>query len=96
MQSPLNAIEEVRCDNHSKGDGLGRMNTNCISSLFINHTWAWDMGVNTDPGWQGVTKRSHSPPLSKEVCLAGGHIDFTFTLIKESPEECGTLFNVPW
>ena len=41
-------------------------------------------------GWE----RPHTPPLLKEVCLAGGHIDFTSTSIKESPEECGTPFNL--
>ena len=54
----------------------------------------WE-GVDANPRWHGVTERPHTPPLLKEVCLAGGNIDFTFTSIKESPEECGTPFDVP-
>ena len=70
------------------------MNSSGISSFLVNHAWTRDEGVNTDPGQHGVTERSHTPPLLKEVCLAGGHIDFTFTLIEESPEKCGTSFDV--
>ena len=40
-------------------------------------------------------QRSHTPPLLKEVCLTMGHINFTFTSIEESPEKCGTSFDVP-
>ena len=70
------------------------MNTNGISSFLIGHTWTGDDGVYTDARWHQVTERSHTPPLSKKVCLAGGHIDFTLTSIEESPEECGTFFDI--
>ena len=71
------------------------MDTNSISSFFVNYTWTGNDGVNTDPRWHRVTERSHAPLLLKEVCLTGSHIDFTFTSIKESPEKCGASFNVP-
>ena len=71
------------------------MNTNGISSFLVNHAWTGNEGVDTDPGWHGGTERPYTPPLLKEVCLVGGHIDFTFTFIKESPEECGTSFVIP-
>ena len=67
MQPFFNAIEEVSCgDHHLKSDGLGQLNTNGISSLLVNHAWTGDEGVDTDPGWHGVTERSHTPPLSEE------------------------------
>ena len=71
------------------------MDTNGISSFLVNHTWTGNEGVNTNSGWHGATERPHTPPLLKEVCLAGGHIDFTFTSIEESTEECGTSFDIP-
>ena len=71
------------------------MDTNSISSFFVNYTWTGNDGVNTDPSWHRVRERSHTSPLSKEVCLTRGHINFTFTSIKESPEKCGASFDVP-
>ena len=71
------------------------MDTNSISSFFVNYTWAGNDGVNTDPSWHKVTERSHTPPLLKEVHLTRSHIDLTFTSIKESPEKCGASFDVP-
>ena len=71
------------------------MNTNSISSFLVNYTGTGNEGVDTNPRQHGVTERLHTPPLLKEVSLAGGHINLTFTSIKESPEECGTPFNVP-
>ena len=71
------------------------MNTNSISSFLVNHAWTGNEGIDTNQGLHGATERPHTPPLSKEVCLAGGHINFTFTSIKESPEECGTSFDIP-
>ena len=70
------------------------MDTNSISSFFVDHTWARNDGVNTDPSWHRVTERTDTPPLLKEVHLTGSHIDLTFTSIKESPEECGTSLNI--
>ena len=67
--------------------------TNSISS-FVDHTWARNDGVNTDPSWHGVTEMTDMPPLSKEVHLTGSHIDLTFTSIKESSEKCGTSLDV--
>ena len=49
--------------------------------------------LSTMPGQE--MRVSTQIPLAKEVCLTGGHINFTFTSIKESPEECGTSFNDP-
>ena len=71
------------------------MNTNGISSFLVNYTWAGNDGANTNPRWHGVTERPHTPPLVKEVCLAGGHINLTFTSVEESPHECGTPFDIP-
>ena len=71
------------------------MDTNSISSFFVNYTWTGNDGVDPDPRWHRVTERSHTPPLLKEVCLTEGHINFTFTSIEESPEKCGTSFDVP-
>ena len=71
------------------------MNTNGISSFLVNYTRTRNDGVNTNPRWYGVAEMPHIPPLSKEVCLAGGHIDFAFTSIKEIPEECGIPFGIP-
>ena len=71
------------------------MDTNSISSFFVNDTWTVNDGVNTDPSWHRVTERSHAPPLSKEVCLTKSHIDLTFTSIEESPEKCGASFDIP-
>ena len=70
------------------------MDTNGISS-FVNYTWAGNDGVDTDPSWHGATERSHTPPFSKEVHLTRSHIDLTFTSIEESPEKCGTSFDIP-
>ena len=28
------------------------------------------------------------------LCQAGGHINFTFTSVKESPQKCGTPFDI--
>ena len=70
------------------------MNTSGISSFLVNYTGTGNEGVNTNPRWHGAAERPHTPPLSKEVCLAGGHSDFTFTSIEESPEECGTPFYI--
>ena len=71
------------------------MNTNSISSFLVNYTRTGNEGVNTNLRWHWATERLHTPPLLKEVCLAGGHIDFTFTSIEESTEECGTPFDIP-
>ena len=68
--------------------------TNSISSFFVDYTRARNDGVNTDPSWHGVTERTHTLPLSKEICLTRSHIDLTFTSIKESPEKCGTSFDI--
>ena len=53
------------------------------------------MGVNTDPSWHKATKRSHTPPLLKEVHLTRSHINFAFTSIEESAEKCGAPFDIP-
>ena len=66
-----------------------------VSALSLSTTPGWNEGVNTNPRWHGVAERLHTSPLLKEVCLAKGHIDFAFTSIKESPEECGTPFDIP-
>ena len=71
------------------------MDTNSINSFFVNYTWVGNNGVDTDPSWHRATERSHTPPLSKEVCLTGSYIDLTFTSIEESPEKCGTSFDIP-
>ena len=70
------------------------MNTNSISSFFVDYTWARNDGVDTDPSWHGATERTHTPPISKEICLTRSHIDLTFASIKESPEKCGTSFDI--
>ena len=71
------------------------MNTNSISSFLVNYTWTGNEGVNTNPRWHGAAEGPHTPPILKEVCLAGGHINFALTSIEESPEECGTPFDIP-
>ena len=71
------------------------MNTNGISFFLVDNTWTGNEGVNTNPRWHGATERPHTPPLVKEVCLPGGHINFTFTSVEESPQEYGTPFDVP-
>ena len=71
------------------------MDSNSVSSFFVNYTWAGNDGVNTDPSWHKAMERSHTPPLLKEICLTRSHIDFTFTSIEERPEKCGTSFNIP-
>ena len=71
------------------------MDTNSISSFFVNYTWAGNDAVDTDPSWHWATERSHTPPLLKEVCLTRSHIDLTFTSIEESPEKSGASFDVP-
>ena len=94
MHPLLNSMEEVsRSDHHPECYCLGLMDTNCASIFFVNHTWAWNDGVNTYPSWHGVTERTDTPPLSKEVCLTGSHVNLTFTSIEVSPEKCGTFLD---
>ena len=71
------------------------MNTNGIKSFLVDYTRTGNEGVDTNPRWHGVTERPHTPPLAKEVCLAGVHIVFTFTSVKESPQEYGIPFDIP-
>ena len=69
------------------------MDAKCVSTFFVDHTWARSFGVNTYPCWHGATERTHTSPLSKEVGLTGSNVDLTFTPIEESPEKCGTPLN---
>ena len=70
------------------------MDTNNISSFFVDYTCARNDQVDTDPSWHGATERTHTPPLSKEICLTRSNINLTFTSIEESPEKCGASFDI--